>query len=195
MLFFSSRAPQWLVAFLGNPGEHYQETRHNVGFLAAELLAKEQGVQIKRAKFSALTGQVTLGGQRVLMLLPQTYMNRSGDAVYLAARSYKIKPEHILVVADDTAIDPGRIRIRRRGSAGGHNGLKSIAMRLSSEDFPRIKIGVGLPPHPEYDLADWVLGKPRGRELEAVQTGIEMAVRAVEVVIRDGVDTAMGKFN
>jgi len=195
MLFFSSRAPKWLVVFLGNPGEQYRDTRHNVGFLTAEVLARAEGFEIKRAKFSALTEITTLSDQRVMLLLPQTYMNRSGDAVYMASRSYKIPPERILVVTDDTALVPGRIRVRRRGSAGGHNGLKSIIMRLNSEDFPRIRIGVGLPPHPEYDLADWVLGKPRGQELEAVQSGIEEAARAVRRVISDGVEAAMGEFN
>ena len=194
-MFFSSRGPKWLVVFLGNPGDNYRETRHNVGFLAAEILAEAHGTAIKRAKFSSLTEICTLGDQRVLLMMPQTYMNRSGDAVYMAAKSYKIQPEHILVVTDDTAIDPGRIRIRRRGSAGGHNGLKSIIMRLSSEDFPRIRIGVGLPPHPEYVLADWVLGTPRGREKEAVQLGIEKAVHAIERIISDGVDVAMREFN
>jgi len=194
-MFFLSRAPRWLVVFLGNPGEHYQKTRHNVGFLTAEVLAEALGVQIKRAKFSALTGLCTTGDERVMLMLPQTYMNRSGDSVYMAAQSYKILPERILVVADDTALDPGKLRVRRRGSAGGHNGLKSIIMRLQSEDFPRIKIGVGLPPHPEYDLADWVLGTPKGRELEAIQAGIKTAARAVETVICQGVEAAMSEFN
>jgi len=166
-----------------------------VGFLTAESFAKEHDIPIKRAKFSALTGACTIGDERTMLLLPQTYMNRSGDAVYMAARSYKIPPERILVVTDDTAIEPGRVRVRRRGSAGGHNGLKSIILRLGSEDFPRIKIGVGLPPHPEYDLADWVLGTPRGREREAVQSAISKAVRAVETVVAESVEAAMAEFN
>jgi len=194
-MFFSKKTPDWLVVFLGNPGAQYRETRHNVGFFTAEVLAKEQNVQIKRAKFSALTGLCTIGGQRVMLMLPQTYMNRSGDAVYMAARSYRVLPEHILVVTDDTALDAGRLRIRRQGSAGGHNGLKSIIMRLGTEDFPRIKIGVGAPPHADFDLADWVLGKPKGKERDAVQSAIAAAVEAVEVVICEGVDAAMGRFN
>jgi len=195
-MFFSSRnAPEWLLVFLGNPGEQYRETRHNVGFLTADILAAEYNIPIKRLKFDALTGIGDINGDRVMLMLPQTYMNRSGDAVYQAAKSYKIPPERILVITDDTAIDTGRLRVRRRGSAGGHNGLKSIIMRLGSEEFPRIRIGVGLPPHPEYDLADWVLGRPRGRELEAVQSAIKEAARAVEVVVRDGVDAAMATFN
>ena len=195
-MFFSSRnAPEWLLVFLGNPGEQYRETRHNVGFLTADILAAEHNIPIKRLKFDALTGTGDINGHRVMLILPQTYMNRSGDAVYQAAKSYKIPPERILVVTDDTAIDTGRLRVRRRGSAGGHNGLKSIITRLGSEEFPRIRIGVGLPPHPEYDLADWVLGRPRGREMEAVQSAINEAARAVEVVLRGGVDVAMAQFN
>ena len=194
-MFFSSRAPKWLVVFLGNPGKQYQETRHNVGFLTAEIVAQAEQTSIKRAKFSSLTGMVTIADQKALLLLPQTYMNRSGDAVYMASRSHRIPTEQILVVTDDTTLAPGRIRIRRRGSAGGHNGLKSIIMRLQSEDFPRIRIGVGAPPHPEYDLADWVLGKPRGKEREAVQKGIREAAQAVETLLCAGVDAAMAKFN
>ena len=194
-MFFSSKVPQWLVVFLGNPGAHYRETRHNVGFLTAEGIAEAQRINIKRAKFSALTANASIGGQRAMLMMPQTYMNRSGDAVYMAARSFKIPPERILVVTDDTALDLGRIRVRRRGSAGGHNGLKSIIMRLQSEDFPRIRIGVGLPPHPEYDLADWVLGTPKGKERDAVWAGIAEAARAVEVVLRDGIEAAMAEFN
>ena len=194
-MFFSSKAPKWLVVFLGNPGEQYRETRHNVGFLTADAIAEEHHLRIKRAKFSALTEICTIGGERVMLMLPQTYMNRSGDAVYMAAKSYKIPPENILVVTDDTAISPGRLRIRRQGSAGGHNGLKSIIFRLQSVDFPRIKIGVGTPPHMDFDLADWVLGKPKGKEREAILFAIAEAARAVEVVIAEGVDAAMGRFN
>ncbi|MCL2562890.1 MAG: aminoacyl-tRNA hydrolase [Oscillospiraceae bacterium] len=194
-MFFSNKTLDWLVVFLGNPGEQYRDTRHNVGFLTADVLAEERRISIKRAKFSALTGVCTIGGKKVMLMLPQTYMNRSGDAVYMAARSYKVPPEHILVVADDTSLDPGRLRIRRRGSAGGHNGLKSIIMRLGSEDFPRIKIGVGGPPHMDFDLADWVLGKPKGRELEAVQSAIGEAAQAVELVITAGIEAAQEKFN
>ncbi|MCL2841973.1 MAG: aminoacyl-tRNA hydrolase [Oscillospiraceae bacterium] len=195
MFFKSKERPQWLVAFLGNPGDMYRDTRHNVGFRAGELLASELGVSLKKMKFSAKTAQCNIAGQKVFLMLPQTYMNRSGDAVYMAAKNFRILPEHILVVTDETNIEPGRIRIRRRGSAGGHNGLKSIIMRLGSEDFPRIKIGVGLPPHPEYELADWVLGKPSGKDAKAVQDAIAKTAQAVQVIISDGVDAAMGQFN
>ena len=196
-MFFTSKAkaPGWIVACLGNPGAHYRETRHNVGFLTADILEKAWETPVKRAKFSALTGIAVVGDQKVMLLKPQTYMNRSGDAVYMAARSFRIPTARILVVADDTALEPGRLRIRRRGSAGGHNGLKSIAIRLGSEDFPRVKIGVGGPPHPDYALADWVLSRPEGKDRAAVQAAIREAAAAVELIIRDGVEAAMQRFN
>ena len=194
-MFFSSKGPKWLLVFLGNPGAHYRDTRHNVGFMAAERLAKQQGVSIKRLKYSALTAVLTLEGQKVMLMLPQLYMNRSGHSVYPAARFYKIPPERIVVVTDDTAMEAGRLRIRRRGSAGGHNGLKSIIMALGSEDFPRIKIGVGAPPHPAYEMADWVLGTPQGAEKQAVDAAVDQAVLAVEEILRNGVEAAMNRFN
>ncbi|MCL2368277.1 MAG: aminoacyl-tRNA hydrolase [Oscillospiraceae bacterium] len=196
-MFFTSRAkgPRWLVACLGNPGEQYRETRHNVGFLTADLLGQQWDTPVKRAKFSALTGIALVGDEKVMILKPQTYMNRSGDAVYMAMRSFQIPTERIIVVTDDTALEPGRLRIRRRGSPGGHNGLKSIGIRLRSEDFPRVKIGVGGPPHPDYDLADWVLSRPAGKDREAVQGAIANAAAAVEIIIRGGIDAAMQRFN
>ena len=195
MFFSKSKDPQWVVAFLGNPGEEYRGTRHNVGFDAGELLVRELGGSLKKVKFSAKTDMVTIAGQKVFLMLPQTYMNRSGDAVYMAAKNFRILPERILVVTDETNLEAGRIRIRRRGSAGGHNGLKSIIARLGSEQFPRIKIGVGLPPHPEYELAEWVLEKPRGKDVQAVSAAISASAEAVQKIISDGVDAAMGAFN
>ena len=194
-MFFSSRGPKWLLVFLGNPGAHYRDTRHNVGFMAAERLAERQGISIKRLKYSALTGISTLGGQKVMLMLPQLYMNRSGHSVYPASKFYRIPPERILVVTDDTALEAGRLRIRRRGSAGGHNGLKSIIIALSSEEFPRVKIGVGAPPHPEYELADWVLSRPQGAERQAVLAAVDQAVLAVEEIVQKGVESAMNRFN
>ena len=194
-MFFSSRGPKWLLVFLGNPGAHYRDTRHNVGFMAAECLAKRQGISIKRLKYSAYTGMSTLGGQKVMLMLPQLFMNLSGRSVYPASRFYRIPPERILVITDDTSLEPGKLRIRRRGSAGGHNGLKSIILALSSEDFPRIKIGVGAPPHEDYDLADWVLAKPQGADKKAIEAAIADAVLAVEEIVRNGVEAAMNRFN
>ena len=195
MFFLPKNGPKWLVVFLGNPGAEYRDTRHNAGFWTAEALAARHGLSIKRVKYSARTEVCTLGGERVMLMLPQTYMNRSGDAVYQAARSFRILPEQVLVVSDDVMLEPGILRIRRRGSAGGQNGLKSIIQRLGSEDFPRIKIGVGSPPHPDYEMADWVLGKPRGKELTAIQEAVSRAADAVELILCEGVDTAMNRFN
>jgi len=195
MFFRPKNGPQWIVAFLGNPGAEYKDTRHNVGFWTAKELALRLGVSIKRMKYGAYTEVCNLAGTRVMLLMPQTYMNRSGDAVYQAAKTYKIPPERVLVVVDDVALQPGTLRIRRKGSSGGQNGLKSIIMRLQSEDFPRIKIGVGMPPHVEYELADWVLGKPRGAELTAIQEAVEQAATAVELIVSDSVEAAMNRFN
>jgi len=196
-MFFSSKknGPKWLVAFLGNPGTPYRDTRHNAGFWAADALAERQKVSIKRVKYSALTEICTIADQRVMLMMPQTYMNRSGDAVYQAARSFRIPPEQVLVVTDEVQLEPGKLRIRRRGSAGGQNGMKSIIMRLGTEDFPRIKIGVGAPPHPDYELADWVLSKPKGRELTAIKQGAQLAAEAIETILQDGMDAAMNRFN
>jgi len=195
MFFASKNGPKWLVVFLGNPGTEYQDTRHNVGFWTADVLARRMGISIKRVKHQARTEICTIAGQKVMLMLPQTYMNRSGDAVYQAAKSFRILPEHVLVVTDDVMLEPGKLRIRAKGSAGGQNGLKSIIMRLQSEEFPRIRIGVGAPPHPDYEMADWVLGKPRGQELVAIRDAVERAATAVEVILRDGVEAAQQGFN
>ena len=150
-MFFSNHGGvQWLVVFLGNPGLKYRNTRHNAGFLTADVVEKDCGVRIDRLRFHALTAQAELGGQKVLLMKPQTYMNNSGEAVAPAAKFYKVPPEHILVVSDEIHLQPGRLRIRTKGSAGGHNGLKSIIASLGTDVFPRIRIGVGAPPHPEY---------------------------------------------
>ncbi|MBR2907171.1 MAG: aminoacyl-tRNA hydrolase [Clostridia bacterium] len=153
-------AVSYLVVGLGNPGKEYAETRHNVGFRFIDALAQKQGVRIDRAKFHSLVADVTLSGKRILLVKPQTFMNSSGIAVKEAADFYKIPPERILVVYDDISLDPGRVRVRKKGSDGGHNGMKSIIGHLSSDAFPRVRIGVGAKPHKDYDLADWVLGVP-----------------------------------
>lgn len=153
----TSGAPEFLIVGLGNPGEKYSFTRHNAGFLCVDLLAEQNGFSLKRLKFRSLTADTTLAGHRCLVLKPQTFMNNSGEAVRDAAAFYKIPPERILVIFDDVSLDVGRLRIRRKGTDGGHNGLKSIIYHLNSDAFPRIKIGVGKKPHPDYDLADWVL--------------------------------------
>ena len=149
---------EWLLVGLGNPGTQYENTRHNVGFLVADELAERQNAPIQRLKFKALTNLLTISGEKVLVMKPVTYMNLSGEAVRQAVDFYKIPPERVLVVSDDTALAVGRLRIRKGGSAGGHNGLKNIIQHLGTDQFPRVRVGVGEKPHPDYDMADWVLG-------------------------------------
>ena len=194
-MIFSSSAPGWLVVFLGNPGLKYEGTRHNAGFMTADALAGKKGISINRVRFQALTAVCELGGQRVLLMKPQTYMNLSGDAVGAAARFYKIPPEHILVVSDEVNLPVGKLRVRSKGSAGGHNGLKSIIAALGSEDFPRIRLGVGAPPHPDYDMADWVLSVFRGQDAEDMAQAASRAAEAVECYLEKGPDKAMNLYN
>jgi peptidyl-tRNA hydrolase len=162
-MLFNSGGVQWIAVFLGNPGPRYSGTRHNAGFLAADELEKKLGVRIDRLRFRALTGRALVGGQSVLLMKPQTYMNLSGEAVGQAARFFKLPPERVLVVSDEIALPPGALRVRTKGSAGGHNGLKNIIAHLGSDQFPRIRIGVGAPPHGGAEQADWVLGVPKKR--------------------------------
>ena len=161
-------AISYLIVGLGNPGKEYAETRHNVGFRFVDALAENQSVRIDRAKFQALVADTAVAGHRVLLVKPQTYMNSSGLAVREAADFYKIPPEKILVIYDDISLEPGRVRIRKKGSDGGHNGIKSIIAHLGSDAFPRVKIGVGAKPHKDYDLADWVLGTPSPEAKEKI---------------------------
>lgn len=192
---FNSRVVEWLVVFLGNPGLEYAGTRHNVGFMAADELEKSKGVKINKFRFRSLTARCELGGSEVLLMKPQTYMNLSGEAVSEAARFYKIPPERVLVVSDDVALPLGKLRVRTHGSAGGHNGLRSIISHLGSEMFPRVRIGVGSPPHPEYDMADWVLGKFSGQDAKTIAEAVRLAAEAVESYIRDGAQKTMNKYN
>ena len=194
-MLFKSSPCEYLVVGLGNPGSQYEATRHNVGFRAVDALAKEAGVKIDRAKFQALTAQATVGGVRVLLMKPQTYMNLSGVAVKQAADFYKVPPERVLVLFDDMDLDVGRLRIRRNGSAGGHNGIKSIISSLGSQEFPRIKIGVGAKPHPDYDLADWVLSRFTLAEQKLLDPAIEHAAEAVPVIFTQGIERASSQFN
>ncbi len=194
-MFFKKSTVDWLIVGLGNPGPEYEKTRHNVGFRALELLAKEAGVKVDRAKFRALTHTAELAGQRVLLVKPQTFMNNSGEAVQLAAMFYKVPISHILVLSDDISLPVGKIRVRPEGSAGGHNGLKSIISRLGSQDFPRVKIGVGAKPHPDYDLADWVLSRFPAEEEKALAPALEHAAGAVLELIQNGPQSAAAKYN
>lgn len=195
MLFRNAKGVQWLAVFLGNPGLRYENTRHNAGFMAAAEMAKLTGTDINRSRFQALTGLCDIAGQGVLLMKPQTFMNLSGQAVAQAARFYKIPPERIIVVSDEIALPIGKLRIRQKGSAGGHNGLKNIIACLGTEQFPRIRMGVGAPPSPEYDMPDWVLSVFRGHDLDAMQDAAKRAAQAIECYISEGAERAMGKFN
>ena len=195
MLGFGSGGVSWLVVFLGNPGPRYEGTRHNAGFMAADALAKELGLRLDRLRFRALTASCEIGGQKVLLMKPQTYMNLSGEAAGQAARFYKIPPERVLVVSDETSLPIGKLRVRRKGSAGGHNGLKSIIACLGSEDFPRIRLGVGAPPHPDYDMADWVLSAFKNQDAEDMAQAAKRAAEAVKSYITDGPDKTMNRYN
>ena len=186
---------EWLLVGLGNPGTQYENTRHNVGFLVAYELAARQNDPIQRLKFKALTNLLTISGEKVLVMKPVTYMNLSGEAVRQAVDFYKIPPERVLVVSDDTALAVGRLRIRKGGSAGGHNGLKNIIQHLGTDQFPRVRVGVGEKPHPDYDMADWVLGKFQGEDKKVIDGAVKRAADAVECLLKEGPDRAMNRFN
>ncbi|MCI9567369.1 MAG: aminoacyl-tRNA hydrolase [Lawsonibacter sp.] len=196
-MFFKKDAGgvSWLLVCLGNPGDKYEGTRHNVGFMVADEVAERQGAPIQRLRFKALTNILTIAGEKVLVMEPITYMNLSGEAVRPAADFYKIPPDHVLVVSDDTALALGRLRIRTKGSAGGHNGLKSIIQHLGTDQFPRLRVGVGEKPHPDYDMADWVLGKFTGEDKKTITAAVKRAADAIECILDEGIDRGMGKFN
>ncbi len=194
-MFFSKGGAEWIVAFLGNPGLKYNGTRHNAGFMAADAMEKKLGVSINKMRFKALTQTVDIGGKKVLLMKPQTFMNLSGDAIVQAANFYKVPPERVIVVSDETALPIGRLRIRRGGSAGGHNGLKSVIARLGTDQFPRIRLGVGDKPHPDYDMADWVLSAFKGQDAADMELVAKKAADAVECYITEGADRAMNRFN
>ena len=190
-----SGAYDYIIAGLGNPGAKYEMTRHNAGFLAIDMLAMKQNKEIKRLKFHALTCDAEIEGKKCLLMKPQTFMNNSGEAIGEAAKFYKIPPQNIIVLSDDISLDVGKIRIRRKGSAGGHNGLKSIIAHLGSEDFPRVKIGVGKKPNAYMDLADWVLGR-FPKELEPqLKAALENADGAISLIVQDKFDRAMNLYN
>ena len=196
-MFFQKKSGgvQWLLVCLGNPGRQYAETRHNIGFLAADELARREGIKVNKLRYRALTGEIRVGDQRVLVLKPQTYMNLSGEAVKLAGGFYKIPPDHVLVISDDVALPLGKLRIRSGGSAGGHNGLKNIIAHLGTDQFPRIRVGVGAPQHPEHEMVDWVIGGFTPEERKVVDEAVGRAVDAAVCVIEKGVQEAQNRFN
>ena len=184
-----------IIAGLGNPGAKYEKTRHNAGFLAIDALAEELSVKINRSKFHSLVAEAELSGVGVLLMKPETFMNNSGIAIGEAAAFYKIPPENVIILHDEINFDPGVIRIRRKGSSGGHNGLKSIIEHLSSENFPRIKIGVGKKPSPEYDLVDFVLGKFSKEDTEAICARYSDIIASLSLIATGKIDEAMNKYS
>lgn len=186
---------EYLVVGLGNPGAKYETTRHNAGFLCITRLEDTLNFKAKKLKFHALIGDAKIGTHKVLFMKPQTMMNNSGVAVKECASFYKIPVENIIVIFDDISLEPGKLRIRRKGSAGGHNGIKSIIAHLGSENFPRIKLGVGTKPHPDYDLADWVLANFPKKDIPAVREAIDNACEALGYIVNGDIDGAMSKYN
>ena len=183
-----------MIVGLGNPGQRFEGTRHNVGYMAVDRIAAQSGIPVKRLKFKSLYNLASFGGKRIVLLKPQTYMNLSGQAVQEAMAYYKIPPENVLLLFDEVLLEVGRIRLRRKGSDGGHNGMKSIIYLTGSQDFPRIKIGVGDRPHPDYNLADWVLSRFTGNELKVLEKTLDDVVAASELIIRGEMDQAMSKY-
>lgn len=195
MFFLKKPACDWMIVGLGNPGSQYEKTRHNAGFLALERLEKQLNAPAEKLRHKALCTQVTYAGQKLLLVKPQTFMNASGLAVRQAADFYKIPPERIIVIFDDISLAVGRLRVRPSGSAGGHNGIKSIISALGSDQFPRVKVGVGAKPHPDYDLADWVLSVIPKQEQPAFQLALDHAADAALYLVEHGVEKAEAKFN
>ncbi len=196
-MFFSrnkSGAVEWLIVGLGNPGAKYEGTRHNAGFITVDKLAADYSCAVTKSKSNALYAKCSISGKACLLIKPQTYMNSSGEAVGALAKFYKVPAEHVLIVCDEIALDVGRLRIRRKGSDGGHNGLKSISMHIG-DDYPRIKLGVGKKPHPDYDLAAWVLSKFTRDEQSALDTAASNACKAIELIVNGETDKAMNLFN
>jgi PTH1 family peptidyl-tRNA hydrolase len=196
MGFFQKPGPPlWIVAGLGNPGRQYEYNRHNAGFLCLDVLAGACRCKIDRLKFHALTGFCELGGQRCALLKPNTFMNNSGEAIGACANFYHIPPERVLVIFDDISLPPGTLRIRRRGSAGGHNGVKSIIARLGTDEFPRVKLGVGQKPRPEDDQAHWVLSNFSREELETLRRTADDVCAAAKLIVAGELEQAMGRYS
>lgn len=194
-MIFKKPTYDFLVVGLGNPGLQYEKTRHNVGFMSADLLMKKAGGEFTKHKMDAHFGECEIGKKRILVMKPQTFMNNSGTAVSAVSKFYKIPADKIIIISDDISLDVGKIRIRRKGSHGGHNGLKDIFQLLGTDSIMRVKIGVGAKPHPDYDLADWVLGKFPKEDEENLSTALDNSVKAIEEIITRGIDSAMNKYS
>lgn len=194
-MFQKSNSESWLIVGLGNPGPEYAKTRHNVGFRCLDLLAEKLGVRVDKAKFQGLYGQTDYHGNRLYLLKPLTYMNLSGRSVLQLSAFFQVPPQRIIVLFDDISLEPGRLRVRPNGSAGGHNGIKSIIAELGSQEFPRVKIGVGAKPHPDFDLAAWVLSTFSAQEEKALSVSLENGAQAALTIIDQGTAAAANKFN
>lgn len=197
-MFFKNKSlggVDYIIVGLGNPGTKYLTTRHNVGFNAVDFIADELSLNINKLKFKGLYCQANINSKKVLLIKPQTFMNESGVCVKSFADFYKVSPQNIIVIFDDVSLDVGKMRIRRKGSAGGHNGIKSIISHLKSEDFPRIKIGVGQKPHPDYDLADWVLGSLPLKDRDTINENNKNVYAAARDILNGDFEAAMAKYN
>ena len=194
-MFGRNNSENWLIVGLGNPGKEYERSRHNAGFRAVDILAENLHCKIDKLKFQGLYTQVSYGGRKLFLLKPQTYMNLSGRSVLQLSAYFHIPPQRIIVLFDDISLEPGRLRVRADGSAGGHNGIKSIISELGSQDFPRVKIGVGGKPNPEYDLADWVLSSFSANEEKALSASLKNAGEAALAIIDKGVPEAANRYN
>lgn len=192
---FGKKQESWLIVGLGNPGKEYERTRHNCGFRALDILAEKLGCKVDKAKFQGLYGQTVINGQKLYLLKPLTYMNLSGRSVLQLSAYFQIPPQRIIVIFDDISLEPGRLRVRANGSAGGHNGIKSIISELGSQEFPRVKVGVGAKPHPEQDLADWVLSTFTALEEKALKPALENAGDAALCLMEKGVMEAANRYN
>ncbi|MBE6853846.1 MAG: aminoacyl-tRNA hydrolase [Ruminococcus sp.] len=186
---------EYIITGLGNPGIQYQDTRHNAGFMVIDTIAAKYGADVKKIKFKSLCGECTIGGKKCLLMKPSTYMNNSGEAVVEALNFYKLGIENLIVIYDDISLEPSKLRIRRKGSDGGHNGIKSIIYLTGEDTFPRVKIGVGKKPHPQYNLADWVLSSFKADEVPLIKEAADHAAEAVELMVSGKINDAMNKFN
>ena len=188
-------AIDWLVVGLGNPGMAYEHTRHNAGIDALTVLAKDAGITLNKKQFKALTGTGEIAGKKVMLMFPQTFMNNSGEAVREAMAFYKLTPDQLLVLSDDIALNPGVVRVRKKGSDGGQKGLRSIIGCIGEDTFPRVRIGVGAKPHPAYDLADWVLSKYKKDEQPLMEDAFDKAAGAAKLIIGGDIEAAMNKYS